>query len=64
MAVGLEYLMKIFTYSEIRVDLIIMDVVGHVFDLRIEFPATGHRGGIRPQGGHGGKGASRRGDRM
>lgn len=48
MAVGLGYLMKVFTYSEIRVNLVIMDVVGHVLDLRVEFPATSHCRGIGP----------------
>ena len=42
----LRDLMNCFAYSEIGVDLVIMNVVGHVLNLGIEFSDAGHCRGI------------------
>ena len=41
-----------FTYSEIRVNFVIMNVASHVLDLWVEFSGAGHYGGIGFEGGH------------
>lgn len=41
-----------FTYSEIGVHFIVVDIASHVLDLWIEFPDAGHCGGIGPQSDH------------
>ena len=46
MAGPLGNLIRVFTYSEIGVNLIIVDVAGHVLDLWVEFPDAGHCGGV------------------
>ena len=43
---------KTFTYSEIRVNLVIMNVASHVLDLWIEFSRAGHCGGVGFESGH------------
>ena len=42
----LRDLVRFFAYSEIGVNFVIMNVVGHVLDLRIEFPDANHCGGV------------------
>ena len=41
-------LARLFTYSEIGINFVVVDVAGHVFDLWIEFSDAGHCGGIGP----------------
>ena len=41
------------TYSEVRIDLVIVDVAGHVFDFRVELSHRPYCRGIGVQGSHG-----------
>ena len=43
---------SLFTYSEIRVNFVIMNVASHVLDLWVEFSGAGHYGGIGFERGH------------
>ena len=43
---------KTFTYSEFRVNFVIMNVASHVLDLWIEFSSAGHSGGIGLESRH------------
>ena len=43
------------TYSEVRIDLVIVDVAGHVFDFRVEFSHRAYCRGIGVQSSHGGE---------
>ena len=52
MARPLEDSRKIFTYSEVRVNFVIMNVASHVLDLWIELSGAGHSGGIGLESGH------------
>lgn len=42
-------------YRELRIDLDIVDVVGHILDLRVVFSVTRDGRGSALEGGHGGK---------
>lgn len=48
------------TNSEIRIDLIVVDVASHVLDLWVKFPYGGGSRSARSQSSHGGKRFSRR----
>ena len=43
----------VLTYSEVGIDLVIVDVAGHVFDFRVEFSHRTYCRGIGSQGSHG-----------
>lgn len=43
----------VLTYSEVGIDLVIVDVAGHVFDFRVEFSHRAYCRGIGSQGSHG-----------
>ena len=46
MADQLRDLVRLFAYSEMGVNLVIMNVAGHVLNLGIEFPDSSHCGGV------------------